>query len=85
MRNIKQKLVELREKVISEEITIKTLQRTLSQLLLSSELPDIEKTVKKFDNDLELVIYTVTPSNHKESAVEIINRAIEYINRNVVN
>jgi hypothetical protein len=81
MINIEEKLVELKNNVISGELKVEELQRVLSQMLLSTNLPGVERSSKKFDNDLELVIYTLNPSNQAEAAAKVIDEVMRYIER----
>ena len=85
MKNLKENLADLKNSVRSGELTMEDLQKALSRLLLSdSSLPNVEKVAKKFDNDLELVIYTLTPSNQIEAAQNVIDEVILYIDKNSV-
>jgi hypothetical protein len=83
MTNLKNKLIALKNNAITEKIAIDEIQRTLSSLLLSKcDLQDVEKIAKKFDNDLELIIYTLKLEDQLEAAINIINEALEYLEKN---
>jgi len=77
--DIRERLVELRDSVESGAIGVDSLQRQLSQLLLASELENFEEAVKKFDNDLELVIYTISPSNQVREALKVLDEVFLYL------
>ncbi|ABM19637.1 hypothetical protein [Marinobacter nauticus] len=79
MMDIRERLVELRDSVESGAIGVDSLQRQLSQLLLASELENFEEAVKKFDNDLELVIYTISPSNQVREALKVLDEVFLYL------
>ncbi len=83
MMNVKEKLVDFKSSVAKGDVTIKDLQRALTQLLLSTELPNVEKMAKKSNNDLELVIYTLNPSNQVEEALKVLDEVIAYLVENV--
>ena len=80
--NNKEKLVDLKHNLESGNITIEGLQRALSHLLLSTELLDVEKLSKKFDNDLELAAYTLDPSSQVKAALKVLNEVMVYIEEN---
>lgn len=82
MKNSKEHLVGLKDAVANDNMTIEELQRTLSQIILSEELPGVEQFAKKIDNDLELVIYTLNPSEQSSAAIEVIDEVVTYINEN---
>ncbi len=73
-----EKLLDLKSSIANGDMTIEELQRTLTQLLLSTELPNAEKMAKKSDNDLELVIYTLNPSNQIKEALKVLDEVITY-------
>lgn len=77
--DIRERLVELRDSVESGAIGVDSLQRQLSQLLLASELENFEEAAKKFDNDLELVIYTISPSNQVREALKVLDEVFLYL------
>lgn len=79
MMDIRERLVELRDSVESGAIGVDSLQRQLSQLLLASELENFEEAAKKFDNDLELVIYTISPSNQVREALKVLDEVFLYL------
>lgn len=79
MMDIRERLVELSESVESGAVGVDSFQRQLSQLLLASELENFEEAAKKFDNDLELVIYTISPSNQVREALKVLDEVFLYL------
>ncbi len=77
--NIKEELVDVKNTVASGEMSVESLQRSISKMLLSTDLPNVERVAKKFDNDLELVIYTVSPSNQTKAALKVIDEVMIYL------
>lgn len=80
--SIKEKIGEVRNLVAAGEMSVGSLQLSLSQMLLSTELPNVEKAAKKFDNDLELVIYTVNSSRQTEAALKVLDEVMVYLEEN---
>lgn len=76
---IKEKLNDLKKAFNLGEIEVEELQRSVTKLLLSSGLQEAEEVSRKFDNDFELVIYTLNPPNQIEASLKIINEAIKYV------
>lgn len=79
MMDIRERLVELSESVESGAVGVDSFQRQLSQLLLASELENFEEAAKKFDNDLELVIHTISPSNQVWEALKLLDEVFLYL------
>ncbi|GLQ76316.1 hypothetical protein [Vibrio penaeicida] len=78
MKELTRKLVELKERAVKDNLPLVDIQRKLSTLLLLSEdLDNSERTSKKLDNDLEIAIYTLNPSNQLDAAIVVLNEAIE--------
>ena len=78
MKELTTKLIKLKEKIVKDHLPLVDIQRKLSALLLSSEALDNREDIsEKLDNDLELAIYTLNPSNQLDAAINVLNEAIE--------
>lgn len=77
--DIRGRLVALKKSAESGEIGIDSLKNQISQFILASDLESFEEAAKKFDNDLELVIYTVSPSNQLEEALKVLDEVFIYL------
>jgi len=74
-------LSDLKTAALDGELSLEEVQRSLSKLLLlNCNSIEMEKMAKKIDNDLELVIYTLSPENQIEAAVKVLDEALEYVN-----
>ena len=82
MKNTKQQLIELKKSFLAGSITIVDLQRALSQQLLMSGLSQAESLSQKFDNDVELIIYTLPNEKQFEAVTELIDKALSLIDGN---
>lgn len=77
--DIRGRLVALKKSAESGEIGIDSLKNQISQFILASDLESFEEAAKKFDNDFELVIYTVSPSNQLEEALKVLDEVFIYL------
>jgi len=83
MNKVKQELVELEQRFDIGDIEIVDLQRLFSKVLMSSEADSMEKVAKKFDNDLELAIHTLSDSKQRDAVAKIISEAMIFLDENI--
>lgn len=79
MEAIRAKLGSLRNELSSGKITIAELQFALSQLLLSHNIRGADVISKKFDNQLELIVYTLKPADQVNAAIRVIDDVEKYL------
>lgn len=77
--DIRDQLVALKKSAESGAIGIDSFKNRISQLILASDLENFEEAAKKFDNDFELVIYTINPSNQSEEALKVLDEVVIYL------
>ena len=80
MTNLVSKLIELKTAVINGKYSVKEAQISLSQLLLSSGYN--EALSRKYDNELELIIYTLKAENQNNAVVKVIDSVIKGVDCN---
>ena len=82
---LKDGLSSLKTDILSRNLSIEEVQRSLSKLLLSNcNSIEMERITRKFDNDLELVIHTLNSESQIEATVKVLDEALEYV-KNFVN
>ena len=78
-----QNLIFLRENFASGSITIEECQKNLSAFIYLSDIDEQEKLAKKYDNELEFIIFTMNFPRQMHAILKALDEIINVIQRSI--